>query len=82
MATREELVTELRELILGELIPLDPDELKDDSPLVDDVLDSLGIAEVAVFVEEHIGRPLAAEEETRATFASVDSVVDFIVKHG
>lgn len=69
----------LRELILERLVPLDEDELTDDAPLVDDILDSLGIAEVAVFIEEEIGRPLTAAEEVRSTFASVDTVVDFIV---
>lgn len=70
--------TELRALILEDLVPLDEDELGNDAPLVDAVLDSLGIAEVAVFIEDRIGRPLEAEEETRATFASVNAVVDFI----
>lgn len=68
----------LRELILERLVPLDDDELRNDSPLVDEILDSLGIAEVAVFIEEEIGRPLEPAEEVRSTFASVDSVADFI----
>jgi len=78
MASKEELTRELRSLILDSLVPLEDDELLDDAPLVDDILDSLGIAEVAVFIEDHIGRPLEPEEETRATFASIDAVVDFI----
>ncbi len=68
----------LRQLILERLVPLDDDELRDDSPLVDEILDSLGIAEVAVFIEEEIGRPLEPNEEVRATFASVSTVVEFI----
>ena len=78
MASKEELTRELRSLILDSLVPLEDDELLDDAPLVDDILDSLGIAEVAVFIEDHIGRPREPEEETRATFASIDAVVDFI----
>lgn len=75
------LVDEIRALILETLVPLDDDELDNDTPLVDEVLDSLGIAELAVRIEEHLGRPLRPEEETRATFASVDAVVDFILQH-
>ena len=79
MKDRDELVSELRSLILESLVPLDDDELDNDSSLVDDILDSLGIAEVAVFIEERIGRELRPDEEARSTFASVDAVVDFIL---
>lgn len=79
MKDRQALVRDLRDLILERLVPLDDDELTNDGPLVDDVLDSLGIAEVAVFIEDEIGRPLEPHEEVRATFASVDAVVDFIL---
>lgn len=72
---------ELRDLILADLVPLEDDELQDDAPLVDAVLDSLGIAEVAAFIEDHIGRPLSEAEETRATFASINAVVAFIAAH-
>jgi acyl carrier protein len=77
----DEIRRELRDLIISELVPLEEDELSDDSQLVDDVLDSLGIAEVAIFIEERIGRPLTEAEETRTTFASINSVVEFIVKN-
>ncbi|SEB84082.1 hypothetical protein SAMN04489806_1917 [Paramicrobacterium humi] len=72
------LIDELRSLIMSELVPLEDDELTNETPLVDNVLDSLGIAEVATFIEDQIGRPLEPDEETRATFASVNSIVDFI----
>jgi acyl carrier protein len=71
----------LRDLIISQLVPLEEDELGDDAPLVDDVLDSLGIAELAIFIEDEIGRRLDESEETRATFASINSVVEFIVKN-
>lgn len=79
MTERDQLTAEIRTLILETLVPLDSDELTNDAPLVDEILDSLGIAEIAVLIEDHLGRPLKAEEETRATFASINSVVDFIV---
>jgi acyl carrier protein len=77
----DEIRRELRDLIITELVPLDEDELRDDTQLVDDVLDSLGITEVAIFIEDRIGRPLTEAEETRTTFASINSVVEFIVKN-
>lgn len=77
----DEIRRDLRELIINQLVPLEDDELRDDTPLVADVLDSLGIAELAIFVEDKIGRPLTDAEETRTTFASIVSIVEFIVKN-
>lgn len=71
----------LRELILERLVPLEEDELINSAPLIGEVLDSLGIAELAVFIEEEIGRPLEPSEEVRATFATIDAVVNFIVEN-
>jgi acyl carrier protein len=79
--TTQEIRRELRDLIISELVPLEDDELSDDSPLVDDVLDSLGISELAIFIEDRIGRPLTELEDTRTTFATVSSIAEFIVKN-
>jgi acyl carrier protein len=79
--TADEVRRELRDFILEQLVPLEEDELSNDAQLVDVVLDSLGIAELAIFIEDRIGRPLDESEETRATFESVNSVVEFIVKN-
>lgn len=50
--------------------------------MVDEVLDSLGIVEAAVFIEEEISRWLEASEDVRATFPSVGGGVDFVIsKH-
>jgi acyl carrier protein len=72
---------ELRDLILVQLVPLEEDELSDDAQLVDDILDSLGISELAIFIEDRIGRPLRESEETRATFATINAIVEFIIKN-
>lgn len=72
---------ELRDLIILQLVPLEDDELGDDTQLIDDVLDSLGISELAVFIEIEIGRPLYESEEIRATFATINSIVEFILKN-
>jgi len=71
----------LRDLIIFQLVPLEEAELGDDAQLVDDVLDSLGISELAIFIEDEIGRPLEESEEARATFASINSIVEFIVRN-
>jgi acyl carrier protein len=76
-----EIRRELRDLIIFQLVPLEEDELGDDAQLVDDVLDSLGISELAIFIEDRIGRPLSESEETRTTFATINSIVEFIVKN-
>lgn len=77
----DEIRRGLRDLIILQLVPLEEDELSDDAQLVDDVLDSLGIAELAIFIEDEIGRPLDESEETRSTFATINSIVEFIVKN-
>ena len=76
-----EIRRELRDLIIFQLVPLEEDELSDDAQLVDDVLDSLGISELAIFIEDRIGRPLHESEETRTTFATINSIVEFILKN-
>lgn len=81
MKTTAEIRRELRDLIITDLVPLEEDELSDDSQLVDDVLDSLGISELAIFIEDRIGRPLTELEDTRTTFATISSVVEFIAKN-
>ena len=81
MKSTDEIRRELRDLIILQLVPLEDDELSDVAPLVDDVLDSLGISELAIFIEDRIGRPLDESEETRATFATINSIVEFIVKN-
>ena len=52
LKTTDEIRRELRDLIITELVPLEEDELSDDAQLVDGVLDSLGIAELAIFIED------------------------------
>jgi acyl carrier protein len=76
-----EIRRDLRDLIIFQLVPLEEDELSDDAQLVDDVLDSLGISELAIFIEDRIGRPLDESEETRVTFATINAVVEFIVRN-
>jgi acyl carrier protein len=77
----DDIRRELRDLIILQLVPLEEDELNDDAQLVDDILDSLGISELAIFIEDRIGRPLHESEETRATFATINSIVEFIIKN-
>lgn len=68
----------LRAFILNDLTPLESSELHDDARLPQDVLDSLGIAEVLVFIEDEIGRKLDPSEETETTVGSINAIVSFI----
>jgi acyl carrier protein len=81
VTSADEIRRELRDLIVFQLVPLEEDQLRDDAQLVDDILDSLGISEIAIFIEDRIGRPLQESEETRTTFATISSIVEFIVKN-
>ena len=81
VTSADEIRRELRDLIILQLVPREEDELSDDAQLVDDVLDSLEISEIAIFIEDRIGRPLNESEETRTTFATISSIVEFIVKN-
>ena len=81
MKSADEIRRALRDLIIFQLVPLEEHELADDAALVDDLLDSLGISEIAIFIEDEIGRTLHESEETRTTFATINSIVEFIVKN-
>ena len=81
MKSADQNKRELRNLIVTQLVPLEDSELSDEASLVDNILDSLGISELAIFIEDRIGRPLSESEETRTTFATINSIVEFIVKN-
>lgn len=70
------LEQQLRQIVLLSS-SIDEAELNDESKLLEFV-DSLGIAEIFEFVEDRIGRPLAEEEMTRETFATIASVAALI----
>jgi acyl carrier protein len=54
------------------------DALNDDEPLLGNVVDSQGVIELIVFVQERFTIAVDDEEVTADNFASVKSVVAFI----
>jgi len=54
------------------------DALNDDTPLLGNVIDSQGVLELIVFVQERFAIAVDDEEVTNNNFASVRSVVAFI----
>jgi acyl carrier protein len=54
------------------------DALNDDEPLLGNVVDSQGVIELIVFVQERFTIAVGDEEVTADNFASVKSVVAFI----
>lgn len=65
--------------LIEDLAFLEPDELKPDTELLEEVLDSEGLVEVGLFVEAEIGRPLADEERVPGTFETPSTILRFIV---
>jgi acyl carrier protein len=56
------------------------DTLSDDTPLLGNVIDSQGVIELIVFVQERFTIAVDDEEVTTDNFASVKSTVAFIEK--
>ncbi len=61
---RSDIKKTVKEFILREFLPgEDPDELKDDTPLITGgVLDSIATLRLVLFLEEHFGVTLQAHE--------------------
>lgn len=69
---------ELREIVCDSS-PLAPEELTVTTPLFErGALDSLGVAELLQFVEQHIGRELTDAETTKTNFATIGQTLTFI----
>jgi acyl carrier protein len=54
--------------------------LRDDAPLLGDVIDSTGVIELVVFVQEHFAITVEDEEVTEENLGSVNQVVAFVAK--
>ncbi|HWC49501.1 MAG TPA: hypothetical protein VG448_11515 [Solirubrobacterales bacterium] len=57
--------------------PIDEADLRDNTSLLD-IIDSLGVAEIFLFVEEHLGRELREDEMNRETFDTIASIAGLI----
>ena len=84
MANNTSVRTKLKELIINELNleGKTPDDIEDAAPLFGEGLglDSLDALQLAMAVEENFGVQVPEGDDARPIFASVDTLVDHIVK--
>ena len=82
---RDTVKNRLKELMISELNleGKKPADIDDAAPLFGQGLglDSLDALQLAMAVEEHFGVQIPEGEEARPVFASVNSLVDHIVRH-
>lgn len=80
----DEVKSKLKEIIISELNleGKDPGDIDDAAPLFGEGLglDSLDALQLAMAVEENFGVQVPEGDEARPIFASVNSLVDHIVK--
>jgi acyl carrier protein len=70
------LEDKLRPIVLANS-SVDEADLRDNTSLLD-IVDSLGVAEIFLFVEEHLHRPLQEHEMNRETFNTIASIAGLI----
>jgi len=73
-----EIEQEIRNFLAEKFLFGSSDGLKDDTPLLGNVIDSQGVIELIVFVQERFHITVDDEEVTTDNFASVKSTVAFI----
>jgi acyl carrier protein len=75
-----EIEQEIRSFLIEKFLFGHSEGLTDDVPLLGNVIDSQGVIELIVFVQERFAIEVGDEEVTTDNFASVKSVVNFIEK--
>lgn len=78
-ARRRELTEQLKKVLIERLsLPMDPEDITEDSPLFGAGLglDSVDALEIAVAVETEFG--VSITEDDMSAFRSINTVVDFI----
>jgi len=73
-----EIEQEIRSFLTEKFLFGRSDALNDDTPLLGNVIDSQGVIELVVFVQERFDIAVDDEEVTTDIFASVKSTVAFI----
>jgi acyl carrier protein len=70
---------QIRDFVLSELLwDGAPDALTNDLPLVDRVLDSLGIVQLTAFLEHRFGIRVRDEEVLPRNFESIAAIAGFV----
>lgn len=72
-AIREQLVT-----YLAESFPLFMADAPDDTPVADHGVDSLGLTNIVVFLEQQFNIGIDDAEITRANLGSLSTLIDFV----
>jgi acyl carrier protein len=75
-----EIEQEIRSFLIDKFLFGRTEGLTDDVPLLGNVIDSQGVIELIVFVQERFAIEVDDEEVTTDNFASVKNVVTFIEK--
>jgi acyl carrier protein len=71
---------EIRNYIAETFLLGSSDRLNDDTPLLGNIIDSTGVIQLIMFVQERFGITVEDEEAMTDNFGSVRIVVDFIEK--
>jgi acyl carrier protein len=86
MPQTDQLIADLKRQIVEtlELEDVEPESIGDDDPLFKEGLglDSIDAVELVVMVEKHYGIKMRKMAETRAAFASVRTLANYIEEHG
>ena len=74
------VTTRVREYILGAFLPgEDPNELKDDTPLISGgILDSIATLKLVMFIEEEFGVQVQAHEADKEHLDTIADIVSLI----
>jgi acyl carrier protein len=74
-----EIETAIRDFIVDELERVPADQLNIDTPLLDDdILDSMGVYELVVFLEERYSIEIVDEEIVPENFGSLTSLAKLV----
>jgi len=86
MPETDQLIADLKRHIVDtlELEDVEPEAIGDDDPLFKEGLglDSIDAVELVVMVEKHYGLKMRKMAETRAAFASVRTLAQYLQDHG
>jgi len=75
-----EIGQEIRTFLVDNFLFGRSEELRDDAPLLGDVIDSTGVVELVVFLQERFEITVGDDEVTTENLGSVQNAVAFIQK--
>jgi acyl carrier protein len=73
-----EIEQDIRRFLVENFMAGRGEELRDDEPLLGNVIDSSGVIELVVFLEEHFAIGIADEEVVSDNLETLRNVVEFI----